>query len=107
MCCEGLSPAVPEGIHKILVVLDGNGAHSGIQVKSPPLEHDTILVVDASPFWEDEERCCVLSCHMRLHPLSNYFAVLHLSMRSRLSDALPECVELYSLRRTTPVSSRR
>lgn len=107
MCCEGLSPAVPEGIHKNLVVLDGNGAHSGIQVKSPPLEHDTILVVDASPFWEDEERCCVLSCHMRLHPLSNYFAVLHLSMRSRLSDALPECVELYSLRRTTPVSSRR
>lgn len=93
MCCEGLAPAVPEGIHKDFVVLDGNGAHSGIQVKSPPLEHDTILVVDTSAFWEDEERCCVYSCHMRLHPLSHNFAVLHLSMQSGLKDALPEFVE--------------
>jgi len=106
MCCEGLAPAVPEGIHKDLVVLDGNGANSGVQVKSPPLEHNTVLVVDASSFWEDEERCCVLSCHMRLHPLTNYFAVLHLYMQTSLNDALPELVELYSLRRTTLAACR-
>ena len=75
---EGLAPAVPESIHKNLVVLDGNRADSAAEVKGTPLEHDTILVVHTGALWEDEEGCGISSSHMGLHPLSHNLAILHL-----------------------------
>ena len=33
---EGLPPAIPEGVHKNFIVLDGNGADSGVQVEGSP-----------------------------------------------------------------------
>ena len=81
MCCERLPSAVPEGIHKDLVVLDGNGADGSIKVKRASLEHDTVLIVHTGSFWEDQERRRVCSRHMSLHPFPNNFAVLHLRDR--------------------------
>lgn len=78
VCSEGLAPAVPEGIHKDLVVLDGDWAHGAAQVKGSPLEHDTVLVIDAGALGEDEQGGGVRRCHMRLHPLTHNLAVLDL-----------------------------
>lgn len=80
MICEGLAPAIPEGIHKDFVVLDGYRAHCGAQVKCPSLEHDTVLIVNARALWEDEQRCGVWRCYMRLHPFANNLSVFHLVM---------------------------
>lgn len=78
MCSEGLPPAVPEGIHKDLVVLDGDWAHGAAQVKGAPLEHDTVLVVDTGALGEDEQGGGVRRCHVGLHPLTHNLAVLDL-----------------------------
>lgn len=53
---KGLLATVPEGIHKDLVVLDGNGDDGCIQLKGTLLEHDDVLVVDARPFREYHQR---------------------------------------------------
>ena len=79
---EGLAPAVPKRIHKYLVVLDGHRAYSAAQVEGAPLEHDTVLVVDAGAFREDEEWCSVCSRHMSLHPLPHQLAIFHLQVES-------------------------
>ena len=39
---EGLPPAIPEGVHKYFVVLDGYGADSGVQVKGSPAPRITL-----------------------------------------------------------------
>ena len=54
VCCKRLPPAVPEGVHEDLVVLDGNWADCAVQVKGTALEHDTILIVDTGALREDE-----------------------------------------------------
>ena len=51
---EGLALAVPEGVDKDLVVLDGDGADGGAQVERAALEHDAVLIVDAGALGEDE-----------------------------------------------------
>lgn len=78
MCSERLAPTIPESIYKDLVVLDSNWADSAAQVKSTPLEHDTILIIDAGAFWEDEKRGGVSGCYMCLHPFTHNFAVFDL-----------------------------
>ena len=78
MGSEGLPPAVPESVHKDLVVLDGDRADSAAQVKGAPLEHDTVFIVHACALREDEKGCGVSSGHMGLHPLSYNLAILHL-----------------------------
>ena len=46
---EGLPPAIPEGVHKYFVVLDGNRANSGVQVKCSPAAHIAPEVSMAAP----------------------------------------------------------
>jgi len=41
-----------------------------------------------------------------LPELAKDFAVLHLSMQSRLNDAVPEIANEHSLRKTSPIASR-
>ena len=45
---EGLPPAIPEGVHKYFVVLDGDGADSGIQVEGSPAPCITLKVSKAA-----------------------------------------------------------
>lgn len=78
MSREGLALAVPEGVHKDLVVLDGNGAHNGVQVKGAPLEHHAVLIVHAGAFREDEQGGAVRLEHMLLHALCHFHPVLDL-----------------------------
>ena len=76
--CERLAPAVPESVHKDLVVLDGNGADGRPQVKGAPLEHHTVLIVDAGAFWKDQQWGGVWRRYMSLHPFPNKLPVFHL-----------------------------
>lgn len=89
MSCEGLTPAVPKRVYKDLIVLDGDGADCAAQIKCAPLEHDTVLVVDAGALWENEEGGGVCSGHMGLHSFPNKLAVLHLQHHNELLTNVP------------------
>lgn len=98
--CKGLAPAVPESVHKDLVILDSNGAHRGPKIKGTPLEHDAILIIHASALWEDEQRGGVGRRYVSLHPFSHNLPVFHLHERRSLlktCEALQQsCVLLWS-----------
>ena len=83
MGCEGLPLAVPESIHEDLVVLDRYWADGRTQIKGTSLEHDTVLVVDTSAFWEDQQGCRVGSLDVLLHPLGYDEAIFHLHVNDR------------------------
>ena len=75
---ERLALAVPKGVDEDLVVLDGDGADGGAQVKCAALEHDAVLVVDAGALGEDEEGGGVGGLDVLPHALGHHCPVLHL-----------------------------
>jgi len=80
---EALSPAVPEGVHKDLVVLDGHWVHRSPHLKRSTLEHHTVLVVHTGALREDQQWGGARVKDMVLHPLSNKQPVFGLQHQSR------------------------
>lgn len=75
---ERLPPAVPKRVDKDLIVLDGNRANGGVEVKRAALEHHAVLVVDTGALREHEEGCRVGGVHVLVHALVHQRPILHL-----------------------------
>ncbi len=80
MSCERLAFAIPEGIHKDLVVFDRHRADSGPQIEGSSLEHYTVLVVDTSSLRKDEKRSRIRSLDVLPHSLCHDGPVFDLLM---------------------------
>ena len=65
---EGLPPAIPEGVHKYFVVLDGYGTDSSVQVKGSPAPRITLKGFKAAPqqMSSAEHYCALQPCKAAL-----------------------------------------